>query len=117
MKSKISGPTQTRWIFDKLKKTMGEKYTLSSGCTYARIIFSANGMTYQADRCADQVIEKGKWVLTKLSEENFTIKLDRIYQLDFYTKKINNKDRRFMRLKIQGQNMHETSLEYIYYAE
>lgn len=111
MKRKISGPTNTRWIFEKLKKTMGGKYAISSGCIYSRIIFSAKGMSYQADHCADKVIENGTWALTKISDENFTLKLDNIYLVDFYTKKLNKKDRLYMRLKLQGQTMQEPSLE------
>jgi hypothetical protein len=121
MKSKLTGRERTKWVFEKLEKTMGNRKNLSSqDCIYATLIFVSNGSTYFGNRCGAST-ESGKWVLTKKGLEEFTLTLNKVpgkvYDVDFYSKVFKGEQRRFLRMRIPGKNMQEPSLEYHYYAE
>ncbi|HRH50458.1 MAG TPA: hypothetical protein PLP23_16995 [Panacibacter sp.] len=119
MKARLTGNDKTRWIFEKLQKTMGDrKSTSSNECIYSRIIFSIKDSSFFADKCGTTTVDKGKWNILKKDMEEYTIKLDKIYDIDFLPNRtIQNKERRVLRLRIPGKDMETPSLEYIYYAE
>jgi len=114
IKSKLSGNDKTRWIFEKMQKTMGNKSQTTSGCTYSTIIFSAKDSSYLAAKCVTNDADKGKWFIVQKGNEEFTIKLDRVYEIVFYIRTFQGKERRFLRLRIPGKTMSEASIDYHY---
>lgn len=113
----LTNNTQRRWVFEKLEKSLGQKSHLVAGCEYSLITFSLDSNKYFGAPCASSTHKKGQYKINQIGLEEFTIQLEKKYEIAFYKKDFKGKMRQFMRLKIPGIGMQEAALEYHYYAE
>jgi hypothetical protein len=117
IKTLLTNNTQRRWVFEKLEKSLGQKSHIAEGCEYSLLTFSFDSNKYFGVPCVSNTNKKGQYKIIKLGLEEFTIELDKKYEIAFYKKDFKGKIRQFMRLKIPGIGMDQVALEYHYYAE
>jgi hypothetical protein len=116
----LTGTDRTKWVFEKLERTMGDrkavKDTSCGSAKFASIILAIQGNRYFAGNCKDTTTSRGNWILTQRNE-SYTLKLDKEYDVKIYFKQFGNRQRKYMLLRIRGVRIDEESQEFTYYAQ